>query len=198
RNLIPAESFPYQAPGGGLYDSGNYQAALEEAIERGGLEDLKARREAARREGRLYGIGYAAVIDPGQSNMGYIATVKTPDERRAIGPKNGAIGTATVAVDPLGAVTVTGDSIPQGQGHRTVLAQIVGERLGLAPEQVTVNLELDTQKDGWSLAAGNYACRFGPICSTIADMAALKVRQKLARIAASHLNALPDDLEFAG
>ena len=198
RNLIPADSFPYQAPGGGLYDSGNYQAALEEAIERGGLEELKARREAARREGRLYGIGYAAVIDPGQSNMGYIATVKTPEERRAIGPKNGAIGTATVAVDPLGAVTVTGDSIPQGQGHRTVLAQIVGERLGLAPEQVTVNLELDTQKDGWSLAAGNYACRFGPICSTIADMAALKVRQKLARIAASHLNALPDDLEFAG
>ena len=198
RNLIPADSFPYQAPGGGLYDSGNYQAALEEAIERGGLEELKARREAARREGRLYGIGYAAVIDPGQSNMGYIATVKTPEERRAIGPKNGAIGTATIAVDPLGAVTVTGDSIPQGQGHRTVLAQIVGERLGLAPEQVTVNLELDTQKDGWSLAAGNYACRFGPICSTIADMAALKVRQKLARIAASHLNALPDDLEFAG
>jgi 2-furoyl-CoA dehydrogenase large subunit len=138
------------------------------------------------------------VIDPGQSNMGYIATVKTPQERRAIGPKNGAIGTATVAVDPLGAVTVTGDSIPQGQGHRTVLAQIVGERLGLAPDEVAVNLELDTQKDGWSLAAGNYACRFGPICSTIADMAAVKVREKLARIAASHLNARADELEFGG
>ena len=198
RNLIAPKAFPYQAPGGGLYDSGNYQAAIEQAVERGELAELKRVRDNARAQGRLYGIGYAAVLDPGQSNMGYIATVKTPQERRAIGPKNGAIGTATVAVDPLGAVTVTGDSIPQGQGHRTVLAQIVGERLGLAPEQVTVNLELDTQKDGWSLAAGNYACRFGPICSTIADMAALKVRQKLARIAASHLNALPDDLEFAG
>jgi 2-furoyl-CoA dehydrogenase large subunit len=198
RNLIPAGSFPYQAPGGGLYDSGNYQAAVDEAIDRGGLEELKRRRETARREGRLYGIGYAAVIDPGQSNMGYIATVKTPQERRAIGPKNGAIGTATVAVDPLGAVTVTGDSIPHGQGHRTVLAQIVGERLGLAPDEVAVNLELDTQKDGWSIAAGNYACRFGPICSTIADMAAVKVREKLARIAASHLNARADELEFSG
>jgi 2-furoyl-CoA dehydrogenase large subunit len=198
RNLIPAHAFPYQAPGGGLYDSGNYQAAIDEAVERGGLNELKRRREAARAQGKLYGIGYAAVIDPGQSNMGYIATVKTPEERRAIGPKNGAIGTATVAVDPLGAVTVTGDSVPQGQGHRTVLAQVVAQRLGLKPQQITVNLELDTQKDGWSIAAGNYACRFGPICSTVADMAAAKIRDKLARIAAAHLNVTASDVEFAG
>jgi 2-furoyl-CoA dehydrogenase large subunit len=198
RNLISADAFPYQALGGGLYDSGNYQAAIDEAIERGGLGELKRRRDEARAQGKLYGIGYAAVIDPGQSNMGYIATVKTPHERRAIGPKNGAIGTATVAVDPLGAVTVTGDSVPQGQGHRTVLAQIVAQRLGLKPEQIAVNLELDTQKDGWSIAAGNYACRFGPICSTVADMAAGKVRDKLARIAAGRLNVPASELEFAG
>jgi 2-furoyl-CoA dehydrogenase large subunit len=198
RNLIPADAFPYQAPGGGLYDSGNYQAAIDQAIERGGLAELKRRREEARAQGRIYGIGYAAVIDPGQSNMGYIATVKTPEERRAIGPKSGAIGTATVAVDPLGAVTVTGDSVPQGQGHRTVLAQIVAQRLGLNPEQIAVNLELDTQKDGWSIAAGNYACRFGPICSTVVDMAAVKVREKLARIAAGRLNVPASELAFAG
>lgn len=197
RNLIPADAFPYQAPGGGLYDSGNYQAAVEEAVERGGLSELKRRRDDARARGTLYGIGYAAVIDPGQSNMGYIATVKTPEERRAIGPKNGAIGTATVAVDPLGAVTVSGDSVPQGQGHRTVLAQVVAQRLGLKPEQIAVDLELDTRKDGWSIAAGNYACRFGPICSTVADMAAAKVRDKLARIAAARLNVAAGDLAFA-
>ena len=197
RNLIPADAFPYQAPGGGLYDSGNYQAAIEQAVREGALDALKRRRDEARAQGRLYGIGYAAVIDPGQSNMGYIATVKTPEERRAIGPKNGAIGTATVAVDPLGAVTVTGDSVPQGQGHRTVLAQIVADRLGLEPGEITVNLELDTQKDGWSIAAGNYACRFGPICSTVADMAAVKVRDKIARIAATRLNVRPEEVEFA-
>jgi 2-furoyl-CoA dehydrogenase large subunit len=198
RNLIPSDAFPYRAPGGGLYDSGNYQTAIDEAVARGDLRELSRRRDQARAEGRLYGIGYAAVIDPGQSNMGYIATVKTPEERRAIGPKNGAIGTATVAVDPLGAVTVTGDSVPQGQGHRTVLAQIVAQRLGLKPENIAVNLELDTQKDGWSIAAGNYACRFGPICSTVADMAAGKIRDKLARIAAARLNVPANELEFAG
>jgi 2-furoyl-CoA dehydrogenase large subunit len=198
RNLIPADAFPYQAPGGGLYDSGNYQAAIDDAIERGNLAELKRRRDQARAQGRLYGIGYAAVIDPGQSNMGYIATVKTPEERRATGPKNGAIGTATVAVDPLGAVIVTGDSVPQGQGHRTVLAQIVAQRLGLKPEEIAVNLELDTQKDGWSIAAGNYACRFGPICTTVADMAAVRIRDKLARIAAARLNVPASEVEFSG
>jgi 2-furoyl-CoA dehydrogenase large subunit len=198
RNLIPADAFPYQAAGGGLYDSGDYQTAIDEAVEIGTLAELRERRVKARAEGKLYGIGFAAVIDPGQSNMGYIATVKTPEERRAAGPKNGAIGTATVSVDPTGCVTVTGDSVPQGQGHRTVLAQIVAQRLGLKPQEIAVNLELDTQKDGWSIAAGNYACRFGPVCSTVADMAAGKVRDKLARIAAATLNVRPDDIEFAG
>ncbi len=198
RNLIPADAFPYRAAGGGLYDSGNYAAAIEEATQSGELIELKQRRDHARANGKLYGIGYAAVIDPGQSNMGYIATVKTPEERRAIGPKNGAIGTATVAVDPSGGVMVTGDSLPQGQGHRTVLAQIVAQRLGLKPENIGVNLELDTQKDGWSIGTGNYACRFGPICSTVADMAATKVRDKLARIAAGRLNVRADEIEFGG
>src|SRR5205823_2776037 len=63
RNLIPADAFPYRTPAGGLYDSGNYQAAIEEALDRGGLNELRRRRELAREEGKLYGIGYAAVID---------------------------------------------------------------------------------------------------------------------------------------
>jgi 2-furoyl-CoA dehydrogenase large subunit len=196
RNLIAPDAFPYRTPGGGLYDSGNYAAAIDYAVAEGDLQALKRRCEAARAEGRLYGIGYAAAMDGGQSNMGYIATVKTPQERRRIGPKDGAIATATVAVDPLGAVTVTGDSLPQGQGHRTVLAQVVADRLGLQPGQIVVNLEIDTQKDGWSIAAGNYSCRFAPVCATVAHMAAGKVRDKLARIAARRLEAQPEDIEL--
>ena len=65
--------------------------------------------------------------------MGYITTVLTPEERRKAGPKNGAQATATVALDPLGGVSVHVASVPQGQGHRTVLAQIVADALGLKP-----------------------------------------------------------------
>ncbi len=60
---------------------------------------------APRAEGRLYGIGFAAVVEPSVSNMGYITTVLTPEERRKAGPKNGAQSTATVALDPLGGVS---------------------------------------------------------------------------------------------
>ena len=68
--------------------------------------------------------------------MGYITTVLTPDERRKAGPKNGAQSTATVAIDPLGSVTVHVASVPQGQGHRTVLAQVVADAFGLKPGDI--------------------------------------------------------------
>ena len=133
----------------------------------GALDALRAKRDAARAESRLYGIGFAAAVESSISNMGYITTVLSAEERRKAGPKDGAVSHATVAVDPLGAVTVTADSIPQGQGHRTVLSQVVGDALGLAPAQITVALEHDTQRDPWSIAAGNYSSRFsGAVAGT--------------------------------
>ena len=125
RNLVPAKAFPYRTATGGLLDSGDYAGALEKALADGGYAELRARRERARAEGRIYGIGCAAVVEPSVSNMGYITTVLTAEERQRAGPKNGAHATATVALDPLGSVTVHVASAPQGQGHRTVLAQIV-------------------------------------------------------------------------
>ncbi|HTW69046.1 MAG TPA: xanthine dehydrogenase family protein, partial [Acetobacteraceae bacterium] len=125
RNLVPSVAFPYRTACGALLDSGDYAAAVDAALEQGGHADLLRRREAARAEGRRYGIGVAAVVEPSVSNMGYITTVLTAEVRRRAGPKNGAQATATVALDPLGSVTVHVASVPQGQGHRTVLAQVV-------------------------------------------------------------------------
>ena len=97
RNLVPAGSFPYRTATGGLLDSGDYQAALNKAVTEGGLAELKARRAKARAQGRLYGIGLTAAVEPSVSNMGYITAVLTPEERRRAGPKNGAQATATVS-----------------------------------------------------------------------------------------------------
>ena len=105
---------------------------------------------------------------------------------------------ATVNVDPLGAVSVTADVPVQGQGHETVLSQIVADRLGLTIEDIAVNLEIDTAKDQWSIASGNYSCRFSPGAAVAVHLAAVRIRDKLARIAAKQLNVLPDDIEFAG
>jgi 2-furoyl-CoA dehydrogenase large subunit len=130
RNLIPAKSFPYKTAAGALYDSGDYQRAIEIATGDGRLADLKLRRDAARAAGRYYGIGYAAVVEPGMSNMGYLSTILTAEAREKAGPKNGAVSMVTVNVDPLGAVSVTPDVTVQGQGHETVISQIVADRLG--------------------------------------------------------------------
>jgi 2-furoyl-CoA dehydrogenase large subunit len=198
RNLVPADAFPYRTASGALLDSGNYQEAIRRGVNEGKLKELKSRRDAARAEGRLYGIGYTAVVEPSVSNMGYITTVLTPAERRKAGPKNGAQATATVAIDPVGSVTVHVASVPQGQGHRTVLSQVVADVFGLTPGDVRVNTEIDTAKDAWSIASGNYASRFAPAVAGTAKLAAERIAGRLARIAASQLNTEVDDIVFAG
>ncbi len=198
RNLIAGDKFPYRAAAGALYDSGDYLRAVETTTGAGRLDELKRRRDSARAAGRYYGIGFAAVVEPGMSNMGYLSTLLTADARERAGPKNGAVSMVTVNVDPLGAVSVTADVTVQGQGHQTVLAQIVADRLGLTPEDVEVVLEMDTAKDQWSIAAGTYSCRFTPGTAVAAHLAAERMADKLKAIAARQLNVLPMDVELAG
>src|ERR1700719_1616682 len=88
RNLIPAEKFPYHAAAGALYDSGDYPRAVEKAVGGGRLDALKRRRDEARTAGRKYGIGFAAIVEPAMSNMGYLSTLMTAQAREKAGPKN--------------------------------------------------------------------------------------------------------------
>lgn len=196
KNLIPAGSFPYRAPAGALIDSGDYQTAVTLAERDGGLAELRRKRDEARAAGRLYGIGFAAVVEPAQSNMGYLSTIVPVEERRKAGPKGGNVAYATVNVDCLGAVSVTADSLPQGQGHATILSQIVAEQLGLDPHDIRCNMERDTQRDPWSIATGNYSSRFSSSTAVAAQMAAIKIRTKLSEIASQTLNVPPDQVAF--
>jgi 2-furoyl-CoA dehydrogenase large subunit len=197
RNLIPSGAFPFRTATGGLLDSGDYPACIEQAVAEGGFAELRARQRQARAEGRLYGIGLTAVVEPSVSNMGYITTVLTPDERRKAGPKNGAQATATISLDPGGAVSVHVASVPQGQGHRTVVSQVVADALGLRPADIRVNTDMDTARDAWSIASGNYASRFGPAVCGAVQLAAERIRDKLARAAAGQLNVPAEEIEFA-
>ncbi|WP_441251954.1 xanthine dehydrogenase family protein molybdopterin-binding subunit [Tardiphaga sp. 71_E8_N1_1] len=197
RNLVSADAFPYRTATGSLLDSGNYQEALRRGVQGGALDELKMRQRDARAAGKLYGIGYAAVVEPSVSNMGYITTVLSAADRRKAGHKNGAQATATVALDPVGSITVHVASVPQGQGHRTVLAQVVADVFGLTPSDVRVNTEMDTTKDAWSIASGNYASRFAAAVAGTAKLAADRIAARLARAAASQLNTDAEDIVFA-
>ena len=198
RNFIASDAFPYRAAAGALIDSGDYQTALAMAVREGGLGELRQRQATARAEGRLYGIGFAAIVEPSVSNMGYITTVMPQEQRAKAGPKNGAIAAATVGIDPLGGLNVVIASSPAGQGHRTVCAQIAADVFGVEPAEVSVNVEFDTQKDAWSVAAGNYSSRFAGAVAGTLHIACTRLRDKLAGIAAVALDCAAADVVFIG
>jgi len=182
RNLVGADEMPYRTPSGALYDSGDYAACLDRALELARYDELRARVEAARAEGRLVGIGLACVVEPSISNMGYITLAQTAVERAGAPPKSGNVEGASVAIDPLGGITVQLATTPQGQGHRTVAAQVVADELGCDPADVTVVSALDTAATPWTVASGNYSSRFSGVGVGAVHAAARKVREKIDAI----------------
>jgi 2-furoyl-CoA dehydrogenase large subunit len=196
RNLIGRDEFPYRTPSGGLYDSGDYGACLERALEVVRYDERRGEQAAARDEGRLLGIGIACVVEPSISNMGYITLAQTPAERAETLPKSGNAEGATVMVNPLAGVTVRISTTPQGQGHKTVAAQVVADTLGLEPADIEVVSELDTATDAWTVASGNYSSRFSGVGASAVLRAAEKVARKLQAIAAAQLRCEPERVEL--
>ena len=199
RNLIRGP-FPYRTPTGGLYDSGDYPAALDRAVELSRYAELRREQAAARAAGRLLGIGVALAVDPSVSNMGYVAIALDPQLRAKPEylPKSGAVDSATVKIDPQGRVTAILGTAPQGQGHQTVVAQIVADELGLAPDDVTVVDEMDTLTRYWSISSGTYSSRFGSVGTSAVALAARKLKAKLIEYAAHLMDVPAGQLEFRG
>jgi 2-furoyl-CoA dehydrogenase large subunit len=99
-------------------------------------------------------------------------------------------------VNPLGGVTVRISTTPQGQGHKTVAAQVVADTLGLEPAGLDVVSELDTATDAWTVASGNYSSRFSGVGAGAVLRAAEKVARKLQEIAAAQLGCEPREVEL--
>ena len=120
RNLVRADEMPYRTPSGGLYDSGDYEACLDRALEASRYHELRSAAERARAEGKLMGVGLACVVEPSISNMGYITLAQTAVERAGTLPKSGNAEGASVAIDPLGGITVRlgDDATGPGAPHR--------------------------------------------------------------------------------
>jgi CO/xanthine dehydrogenase Mo-binding subunit len=157
-----------------VYDSGDYPALLDDALDRSGYRTFRDRQQAARREGRLIGFGLAMY-----------------NEATAIGPREGA----DVTVEADGRVRVTVGVPCQGQGHETVLAQVCADRLGVPLDAVVVTGG-DTGR--FPQSSGTYASRVAVIAGTAVAEAAGAVRDKAARIAASALECDARDIVVAG
>ena len=198
KNLIPKDQFPYSAATGGIYDAGDYLGCLEMALEKANYKKLRQEQERARKEGRLFGIGLATVVDPSVTNIGYITVAYSPEFRSSgkFNPKSGSSETAVVKMDPLGQVSVIINTVPEGQGHETIAGQIVADELTISPDDVRVVSGLDTFTRFWSITTGTYSSRFASVGASAIAMAARRVKEKLLKIAADQLEADEEDLEL--
>lgn len=198
RNLIPADRFPYHAPTGGIYDSGNYPEVFEKALQKAGYDDLRAMQRQARAEGRLVGVGIATAVDPSVSNMGYVTVALPPELRAKSGylPKSGAMDWAQVRLDQRGKVIVTMGTMPQGQGHETTVAQIVADQLGISPDEVATVDEFDSHISMWGVSSGTYSSRFASVATSAVARATAVVKDKILQIAAHLLDVAVEELEL--
>jgi 2-furoyl-CoA dehydrogenase large subunit len=197
RNLVRRHEFPYDTPTGSVLDSGDYHGCLDLALEKIGYDKLRAAQKAARAEGRLYGIGIAVCVETSASNMAYVNLALTHEQRVRQLPKSGAGAAARVVMDPLGSVIVHIDSVPNGQGHRTVVAQIVADEMGVKPEDVAVVTDLDTLNGPWSITSGNYSNRFSATVTSAVALAARRGAEKIRAVAARMLDVTPESVELA-
>jgi 2-furoyl-CoA dehydrogenase large subunit len=196
RNLVPADAFPYATPTGGIYDSGNYQAAFELALANADYPKLREEQRAARERGEMFGIGMAVIVDPSATNIGYVG-LATPSEDRPPGRgKSGSTEHVRISVDVQGIVSVLLGTVPQGQGHATIARQVVADQLGLPMEQVRAVVEMDTASTPWTISSGSYSSRFAPLVTSALVEAAEAIARTVRLVAASMLGAHPDSLEL--
>jgi aerobic carbon-monoxide dehydrogenase large subunit len=183
KNFIEKDQFPYKSATGFEYDSGNYQGAMDLALERVGYEQLRKEQAEAREEGRLIGIGLASfteVVGAGPHKDYDILGLKMNDG-------------AELRVHPTGKAILKISSKTQGQGHETTFAQIVASELGIQPEDIKV-MHGDTDNTPYGL--GTYASRSTPTVGAATAMVSRKLRDKARKLAAHLLEVSEDDVEF--
>lgn len=183
RNFIRADQFPYKSPTGWDYDSGNYHAALQKAMDMLDYEGLRREQAEKRERGELMGIGissFTEVVGAGPAKDYDILGIKMFDS-------------AEIRIHPTGKAIARFGTKSQGQGHETTYAQIVAEELGLPAADVEVE-EGDTDTAPYGL--GTYASRSTPTAGAAAAMAARKIKAKARKIAAHLLEVNEDDLEW--
>ncbi len=179
RNFIQPEEFPYKFYGliyqDGeplIYDSGNYPACFEKALEMIEYHRWPQKREQFHRQGRHVGLGFACYV-----------------EGSGIGPYEGC----RITVEPSGKIHVATSVGTQGQGHFTSFAQIVADALSVPVEDVAITTG-DSGAFGWG--TGTFASRAAVVAGNAVALAAQAVRDKALKVAATALEARVDDLDL--
>ncbi len=188
KNFIPPEAFPYRTASNFVYDSGNYPEALERALKSEAYRRIAAERDRRRAAGRCAGVGLAFYLE--YTGLGPSKILKS------VGINQGGYESGIVRLDPSGRVTATTGLINTGQGHETILAQVVADTLGVAPDDVSV-IQGDTDLCPYS-NYGTAASRGAVMGGGSMLLAARAMRERLVAIAAHTLETAPDDIVLEG
>jgi carbon-monoxide dehydrogenase large subunit len=182
-NLLRPEQFPYTSKTGWVYDSGNYEPTMREAMRIAGYEQLRAEQAERRARGELMGIGVCFFTEA----VG--AGPRKDMDILGLGMADGC----ELRVHPTGKAVVRLSVQSQGQGHETTFAQIVAEEIGIPPADIDV-VHGDTDQTPFGL--GTYASRSTPVSGAAAALVARKVRDKARIIASGMLEVSVADLEW--
>lgn len=185
RNYIRPEQFPYTIASGNEYDSGEYEAALDKALEISGYREMREQQLRARAEGRLIGIGVANTVEPGVFDWNAYAIVGM----QAIGIPEGI----TVAIDAFGRITARVGFTSEGQGQYTVIAQLLADYFGAEMSDIAV-VPLNTLGAPPSFGPGG--SRLGVAIAGATMLAARKLKDKIVAIGSGLLQTPTEQLEF--
>ncbi len=191
KNFIPpfnGVSEPgYQTQVALQYDSGNYEAVLKRGLEMVGYDDFRKEQAEARKNGKLLGIGLSTYIEA--CGIAPSAVVG------ALGARAGLYEVGQVRVQPTGKVSVFTGAHSHGQGHETVFAQFVADKLGIPMDDVIIE-HGDTDQVAFGM--GTYGSRSLAVGGSAIIQSVEKILEKGAKIAAHKLEAAEGDLEYAG
>ncbi|SEP08794.1 carbon-monoxide dehydrogenase large subunit [Halogranum amylolyticum] len=184
-NLVAPDEFPFETSVGLVYDSGEYERAMDRALEIVDYDDLRERQAALREEGRYLGIGVANFVES--------AGLSPSKAAGELGAQAGGWEVGVVRFHPSGKIVVACGTADQGQGHRTTLAQIAADELGVPIADVEV---VEGNTDEVPQGMGTYGSRSAPVGGGAVSTSARKVVEKARKIAAHQLEADADDVEF--
>jgi carbon-monoxide dehydrogenase large subunit len=178
KNFVGEDAFPYRTATGSMLDSGRYATCLRKALDLAGYDDLRREQADLRKKGVLRGIGVCLVIEP------------TSAARRGQG---GGYGACRVRMEPTGTVSAFPAYGHQGQGHQTTIARIIADQLSLSPDDVEV-FSGDTVESPYGASA--ISSRSAVTLMPAVNVAAIRLKEKILRIAAHVLEIDPADLRL--
>ena len=184
-NMIEPADFPYETPVALVYDTGNYQASLDKALELADYAGFKQRRSVSEARGQRRGIGFSCYIE---------ACGLAPSQLAIqLGAGVGLYESGEVRINPTGSITVFTGSHSHGQGHETTFAQVVSDKLGVPFDDVEV-VHGDTGRVEFGL--GTYGSRSLAVGGSALVRAAEKIIAKGTQIAAHMMQAEPANVAF--